>query len=106
MTSTFGFVEEPANASAGTARNTASELKNARRIGAFTVVKMLSAALAAPEGLCDSRGRVAPKAGLMNAVESTGHFRRTHGQSPARPEAGIASDASVKVLAAAAVLAL
>jgi hypothetical protein len=36
MTSTFGFDEE-ANASAGTARATASEPKNARRNGPFTL---------------------------------------------------------------------
>src|SRR5437867_4289584 len=58
MTSTFGLVEEPASAIAGTARRTASELKNARRIDAFTVVKMLSAGLAAPEGVRHPREKV------------------------------------------------
>src|SRR6266568_8959644 len=29
----------------------------------------------------------------MSSIGSTGHFRRTHGQKPMRPEVGIASDA-------------
>src|SRR5919108_787946 len=54
MTSTRGF-EGAASASAGTARARASEPKNARRHGPFTVVRIVSGRLAGPVGVCDSR---------------------------------------------------
>src|SRR5437762_8582780 len=54
MTRTFGFAEAP-RASAGMARARASEPKNARRIGPFTVVRIVSASLAVTKNVCHSR---------------------------------------------------
>src|SRR5262249_38022308 len=54
MTRTRGF-EAEARASAGTARARASEPKNARRNGPFTVVRIVSGRLAVADCVCDSR---------------------------------------------------